>query len=341
MYRMAPVRTSYVISTRNRAEYLEQTLQNVREFLGPEDELIVVDGGSTDATAAVIDRYRRVVTKFSSEFDCGEAHGLNRGMLMASGRLIKVLTDDDYVYPEAMRRAVAVMDDDGSLDAVLGGGELCRIDPETGQCRVVAYSRLPQGHSLRGGVREVFHYVGCGLGLLLRRSALARVGLFDTSFRAIDTEYLARLVTSRINCRYLDVKLYRHITRPHSGVNSRQAMIRDFLRVLLRAGEWELAMDRSLFPAAAVAGVLGLSTVPFGGSVMELVDRAERLRRTRRPRALAGLVRATSLYERVLAMASQVKSAPAGLWRRIGARRSHASGHEAGATEPSWDGSLR
>ncbi len=46
-----PVRVSYAVVTRNRSSHLRALLANVREFIEPEDELIVVDGGSTDETA--------------------------------------------------------------------------------------------------------------------------------------------------------------------------------------------------------------------------------------------------------------------------------------------------
>src|SRR5439155_11758122 len=84
-----PVRVSYVLSTRNRADLLDRALAGARELVGREDELIVVDGGSTDRTAAVVEAHADIVSVFLSEPDTGEAHGLNRGLLRARGRFIK------------------------------------------------------------------------------------------------------------------------------------------------------------------------------------------------------------------------------------------------------------
>jgi len=83
-----PVRVSYLLATRNRAPFVEKVLANVREFLTPEDELIIIDGASTDHTAQLVDAHRDVVTRFVSEPDCGEAHAFNKGMLLARGRYI-------------------------------------------------------------------------------------------------------------------------------------------------------------------------------------------------------------------------------------------------------------
>lgn len=69
---MSEVRVSYIVTTHDRAAFLDGTLANVREFADPGDELIVMEGGSTGVTAGVVDRYRDISTLFQSEPDCGE-----------------------------------------------------------------------------------------------------------------------------------------------------------------------------------------------------------------------------------------------------------------------------
>ena len=44
----SPPRVTYIIATRNRASHLDRALDNVAEYLAPEDELILIDGQSTD-----------------------------------------------------------------------------------------------------------------------------------------------------------------------------------------------------------------------------------------------------------------------------------------------------
>ena len=98
------VRVTYLITTRNRGKFLKQTLSNVREFITPEDELIIIDGLSTDDTREVVEHNRDIVGTFLSEKDFGEAHAFNKGLFRARGRYIKPITDDDYYYPDAMRQ---------------------------------------------------------------------------------------------------------------------------------------------------------------------------------------------------------------------------------------------
>jgi len=327
------VRVSFVLSTRNRADHLDRALRNARELMGADDELIVVDGGSTDSTSEVVRRHADIVTQFVSGTDTGEAHGFNRGLLMARGRIVKLLGDDDYVYPDGMRRAIAMLEDHPEIDALMCGGEACEFDPASGRVRLVEYRFLPPGMRLRDDLSHVLRYTQCGLGLVLARRVLERVGLLDTSFRAVDTDYMVRLIRNGVDFRYYNVKLFRHITHPHSGQNREAECLRDRARVLLASGAFP-RIDEARSPTA-LAQALGLDRVARGEGLALLLWYAERLRRGRLGFLLAGMAWGTR--------------ATAGVFRagRGVARRILPAGLRPGrgdvdlAVEPEWDGSLR
>jgi glycosyltransferase involved in cell wall biosynthesis len=273
------VRATYVLSTRNRADHLDRALGNAAEFVGPEDELIVVDGASTDHTAEVVRRHGSLVSLFHSEADCGEAHGLNRGILRARGRIVKQLTDDDYFFPDAMRRAVEVLEAHPEIDALICGGEAHEFDPASGVSRPIEFRYLPAGLRLRDDVAHVLDSTQCGLGLVLTRRAVERVGLFDTTFRAVDTDYMARLISSGADVRYLGIKLFRHVTHAHSGQHFEDECQRDRVRAMVHARAWPALLDRHA--VGAVADGFGLQAVPSGKAMARLIYYAERLRRGR------------------------------------------------------------
>ena len=326
------VRVSFVLSTHNRAEHLDRALQNVREFIGPDDELIIVDGGSTDRTAEVVQRHADIVTHFVSEPDTGEAHGFNRGLLRARGRIIKLLGDDDYLYPDGMRRAIATLEEHPGIDALMCGGEACEFDPVSGRTRLMEYRFLPPGMHLRDDVTHVLRYTQCGLGLVLSRRVLERVGLLDTSFRAVDTDYMARLIRSGVDFRYYNVKLFRHITHPHSGQNREAESLRDRARVLLGSGAFpRIDEARS---SSALAQALGLDRVARGEALALLIWYAERLRRGRLGLLLSFLAWATGA-------AASAFRACRGVLRRILPARTIGRRQDVDlAVEPEWDGSL-
>jgi len=278
-----PVRVSYIISTRNRAQYLSKVLDNVREFITPEDELLIMDGASTDDTAEVVKANSDIVTLFRSEPDLGEAHGFNKGFLASRGRFIKPLTDDDYIYPDAMRRAVSVLDGHPEIDALLcGGEEFDNVDRITQEARLRRKACVPDRERTAPGSCRLLTVFECGVGLVLTRRVLSIVGLFDTSFRAIDTEYMYRLVQSNVDFRVLNTKLYRHFYHDHSTMHRHASdMRRDWQRICLRTGRWSYSGPE------AVAGVFGLSDLPQGSALARLICNAERLRSSRLRRLLS------------------------------------------------------
>jgi glycosyltransferase involved in cell wall biosynthesis len=204
----ATPKVSYIISTRNRAQYLDSTLQNLREFITPQDEVIVIDGASTDETSEVIKKHSDIIDLFESSPDAGEAHGYNKGILKSRGQIIKLLTDDDYFYPEAMRQAISVLESHPEIDALQCGGLAYAIDPATQEERYFTTS-WKRPHDVAPPA--------VGLGLFIRRSLIPQVGLLDTNSRFVDLDYHIRLLLSGVKYRYLNVKLYRFTLHPHSG----------------------------------------------------------------------------------------------------------------------------
>lgn len=327
------VRVSFILSTRNRAEHLDRALSNLSEFAGPDDEVIVIDGGSTDHTGEVVRRHGDLVSLFHSEPDSGEAHGLNRGILRSRGRIIKQLTDDDYFFPDAMRRAIDVLEAHPEIEALVCGGEACARDPDGGAIGTVEYRYLPPERRLRDDVTHVLDYTQCGLGLVLTRRAVERVGLFDTTFRAVDTEYMTRLIVSSADVRYLNIKLFRHITYPHSGQHRESECARDRVRAMMRAGAWPALIDRH--PISAIGDAFGLRSIPGGDALARLISYGERWRRS----PLAPLMR-------LLAGGLHLASRATAPLRRV-MRAAWSGGRASGSTppdltvEPEWDGELR
>ena len=123
-----PARVSIILSTRNRANDLRETLKSLGDVTIPEDaptELILIDNGSTDHTAEVVRNcgITNISVRYLYEPRIGKCRALNRGMKAAQGEVF-VFTDDDVRFPpewiECMARPILT----GSADAVQGGVRL-------------------------------------------------------------------------------------------------------------------------------------------------------------------------------------------------------------------------
>lgn len=125
------MKISVITVTFNSAATLEDTLKSViaQDFHGR--ELIVIDGGSTDGTLGIIERYRTHISKFVSEKDEGLYHALNKGIDLAEGDVIAILHSDDfYASNDVLRRYAAVFSSTGCDAAYSDLLYVHRDDPE-------------------------------------------------------------------------------------------------------------------------------------------------------------------------------------------------------------------
>lgn len=104
----------------NQAQYLEETIQSVLDQTYPNIEYIVVDGGSTDGSLDIIQRYAGRLTQWISESDQGQTDAINKGFGMAHGEILAWLNSDDVYLPTAVEQAVAYLADHPDVGMVYG-----------------------------------------------------------------------------------------------------------------------------------------------------------------------------------------------------------------------------
>jgi glycosyltransferase involved in cell wall biosynthesis len=181
---------SYVMTTFNKLAYLQVTLPYLLEACQQDEEIVIVDGGSTDGTAEFLkDLYQAgKIHQFLSEKDFGEAHGTNKAMLLARGTLIKIVTDDDMFSFSEINHCKQFMLENLKID-VLGfdGFGLNMVG------RTVNYSRTNFMPGFKQWRINRKPFLFCGLSLIIRKSSIPYLGLFNPSFKIVDMEYSMRI----------------------------------------------------------------------------------------------------------------------------------------------------
>jgi glycosyltransferase involved in cell wall biosynthesis len=90
---------SIVTACLNSIDYIEETIKSILNQNYPNLEYIIIDGGSTDGTIEVIEKYKSQIKYFISEKDLGHANALNKGFKISTGEIMGFLNADDIYMP--------------------------------------------------------------------------------------------------------------------------------------------------------------------------------------------------------------------------------------------------
>jgi glycosyltransferase involved in cell wall biosynthesis len=198
------MKISVVTVTWNSARTIGDTLASVNAQTHGDVEHVVVDGGSTDATLAIVRSEGQRVATLVSEPDKGIYDAMNKGLGLARGDVIGLINSDDFLASPDVLSTVAAAFADPAVDAVYG--DLCYVDP-VDTTRVVRYWRsspFRPGLFARGWAPP--HPT-----LYVRREVYERLGGFDLAYPlAADLELMARFFeVHHLRARYLPEVLVR------------------------------------------------------------------------------------------------------------------------------------
>lgn len=120
-------RVSIITPSYNQGRFIRATIESVLKQDYTNIEYIIMDGGSTDETAAIAKEYSTRLT-FISEPDRGQSHAINKGFRLARGEIVSWLNSDDILLPGAVAHAVHAFEQTPTLGAVYGEGYLIDYD---------------------------------------------------------------------------------------------------------------------------------------------------------------------------------------------------------------------
>ena len=173
---------SVVIPAYNAARTLPQTLASVLAQTHAALEVLVVDDGSTDATADAVAEVSRIDPRVRRlpQTRAGVAAARNRGIEAARGAFLAVLDADDLWHREKLARQLARLHAAGPETALVSCFK-CKIDPDGRLLR----ARPPLGERRQPTFRALLHAnFLCASAPLLRTALVRAVGGYDSSLRA-------------------------------------------------------------------------------------------------------------------------------------------------------------
>ena len=99
---------SVITPVYNGDRFIESCIRVVIDQACPNVEHLIIDGGSSDRTVEIIQRYATQYShiRWVSEKDQGQSDAMNKGISMAEGKIIAMLNVDDYYEPNVLNQVL-------------------------------------------------------------------------------------------------------------------------------------------------------------------------------------------------------------------------------------------
>ncbi len=212
---------SVVTPSLNHGKYIEETIKSV--LLQEGDFYIdytIVDGGSTDKTIEVLEKYEELIKsrewkpkclgtefRWTSEEDRGQTHAINKGFKNAKGEIVSWINSDDLYYENAFSTVAEHFRINAETDFLFGDGDVIN---ETGDLQWEWLSRPYHFNLLRS-----YHYLWNDFtnyimqqATFWRKSVHEKIGLLDDSLHyTMDIEYWLRIGKAGIKTVHVPAKL--------------------------------------------------------------------------------------------------------------------------------------
>ena len=214
------VHVSVIVPCHDAARYIDEALASVAAQGVPDLEVLVIDDGSTDDSAAVAARHGGAV-RVHSQPNAGAAAARNRGLELARGALVAFLDADDVWTPNSLGDRLAALD--AEPDAGYAAGLVQQfVSPD-----FPAESRSHLAEFVEVSAGRVAG------GMLVRRSVIESVGHFDAAYRSGEViDWVARADAAGVRAALVPRVVLRRRIHAANSTRRNARLPGDYLRML-------------------------------------------------------------------------------------------------------------
>lgn len=195
---------SIVTPSYNQGQFLEETIQSVLRQNYPNLEYMIMDGGSTDQSVNIIEKYEGQLAYWVSEKDRGQSHAINKGLARATGEWLGWLNSDDWYQPGALKALIETAVEQDAAFVV--GASLRMVEGKPGQTtRMQPLPQAVEPHTVLLG--HWFDQPAC----LFKRQLFEEYGPFDETLHyTFDWAFFRKaLQTARAAISEQTIAVYR------------------------------------------------------------------------------------------------------------------------------------
>lgn len=256
---------SVVTPSYNQAQFLEATMESIHGPGYPNLEHIVMDGGSTDGSVEIIERYADRLAHWQSGPDGGQTEAIAAGFEHATGDILCWLNSDDLYEATTLLEVADLFTTDASVRFAYGNATWIDADGE--------FIKPKREHAFSAFVWFWDHNFIPQPSTFWRRDLYSEVGGLDPSFNlAMDAD---------LWIRFSQVTRPRHVRRPWSRMRfypeqkntaMRDASLAEMERIRLRHGRDSGPLGRSMRRMAARSLRVGLKAASGGYPLSEITQ---------------------------------------------------------------------
>lgn len=212
---------SVILGVLNMSNTLEKALTSVINQHYPNLELIIMDGGSTDGTLDIIQKYAQHITYWQSQPDKGHPDACNQAIDRATGELICFLNADDFYLHGALQKVADCYHKMPNVDVISCGTRIIKCD-DKGNERILQDFNHPEKLAIT--LRNMLFEFTAFNGKFFRKTIFTRFGKFQATDeagrlnRSNDRDFLIKLAMNNIQSVVIPESLYVYLS--HQGASS-------------------------------------------------------------------------------------------------------------------------
>lgn len=196
------MKVSIITSVWNNKDTIEDAILSVLSQTYRDIEYIIIDGGSTDGTLDILNKYKDKISVLVSERDSGIYEGLNKGLFRATGEVVAFLHSDDiYACSKTIETIVRAFTH--GVDGVYSDLVYTSKNDLNKIVRYWKSSKISK-YSLKLG------WMPPHPSIFLKKTVYQRYGCFDQTFKiAADYDLILRIFGRDLNFVYLPITTYK------------------------------------------------------------------------------------------------------------------------------------
>ncbi len=226
-----PLKISIITPSFNSEKTIEKTILSVvSQQKNCHLEYIIIDGGSTDRTCEIINKYINSINVFISELDAGAYHAMNKGIRLATGDIIGIINSDDWYQNDAIKIVEQEFSKNLDIDVL--------YSPIDNYFKGEYVATFLPGNLDKLPIRFTLNHPSC----FIKKSAYDLVGLYDLQYKiAADYDLILRLFLSGLKFHYLDTPLAAY------SLNGMSSAANFFQRAKLIKECWRISKEAAKY----------------------------------------------------------------------------------------------